>query len=708
MAFILPFESEIARLQRELKPLPADDPRRAELLTKIEHCERDTYPHLGPYDLFLLSGHPSRPKALDYVNHIFHDVQLIENPDIPGDHMLIGGQARIDLAGQSHEIIFIGQQTGPSSRSEDLRTLTVEEYRRWNQGMGYPDGYRKAVYLMELAERTARPVVVFVDTPGADPSEHSEEEGQAFAINEVIHRTTALRVPNLSYIISLGASGGAIALTPTNRVLMNEYATYMVISPGGCASILFRNRSPESIRRAAEGLRLTSADALQQGTVDEVIPEGARPGHRYPQELLERGADAVRRHLADLMNLDGDAALRARREKYFAMGAWGTADRAHKPDALARRAAEQKRSEDVLRTALAGFAQRENDAIVALNGRRRDPESVEALREARYRMARLIHAVKLADSLYLSQALEHEEVELTQAQWQWLADFIMARRYGHPDGAESLAQLHPTERYFRLPPVDWIRLLTDDGTFREFKETIRYCSVDQLQFPLYREALEKGVARTGLHSGLITGDCRIAGQPAVLAVNNFGLVGSSLCDEIGEKFRFAAGVALRNRVPFVSLSMGGGARMQEGTPSMHRNIPKVHHALNELEDAAVPHISIIADPTLGGTAISYGLRGDYMIVVQGSANIGFSGRRVVEQFQGRPVHEGFQNGEWLLHRGFVDEVVHTHALYARLSELLQVAAAGGRLADLQTRRPRHWRPAHSHEHEVMLSEAKHL
>ena len=138
--------------------------------------------------------------------------------------------------------------------------------------------------------------------------------------------------------------------------------------------------------------------------------------------------------------------------------------------------------------------------------------------------------------------------------------------------------------------------------------------------------------------------------------------------------------------------MGGGARMQEGTPSMHRNIPKAHHALNEMEEAGVAHLSIICDPALGGTAISYGLRGDYMIVVQGSANIGFSGKRVVEQFQRRRVAADFQHGTWLLSRGFVDERVATDKMRDRIAELLEHIAKGGRLADLQTRRPRPWQP----------------
>jgi acetyl-CoA carboxylase carboxyl transferase subunit beta len=132
--------------------------------------------------------------------------------------------------------------------------------------------------------------------------------------------------------------------------------------------------------------------------------------------------------------------------------------------------------------------------------------------------------------------------------------------------------------------------------------------------------------------------------------------------------------------------------MQEGTPSMHRNIPKVQHALNELEEGGVAHISVICDPTLGGTAISYGLRGDVMIVVQGSSNIGFSGKRVVEQFQHRKVASDFQHETWLLRRGFVDECVDTPYLRDRLVQLLEIVAGGGRLADLRTRQVRRWKP----------------
>jgi acetyl-CoA carboxylase carboxyl transferase subunit alpha len=692
VSFVLPFESEIHALDERSARLPEHDPSRAEIQARLEGLERKVYPNLSAYDTFLLSGHPLRPKALDYIGYIFKDVHLLYNPKVRGDHLMVGGRAKIEIGDRLIDVVVIGQQTGPSSQRDELLRLPVAEYRRWNQGMGYPDGFRKAVYFMDVAERHGWPVVVFVDTPGADPSEYSEEEGQAFAINEVIHKTTSLNVPNISYIISLGASGGAIAITPTNRTIMNQYATYMVISPGGCASILFRNRSPESIRKAAKGLCLTSADAIQQKTVDEVVEEGLHPGHRYPHELLARGKEAVVRHLAELLELSGGRAEGLRRERFFAMGVWDKSPEKRGPDRLAKLAAEQSEAYANLRDVLADFIAKEAGKDVRGNGRPVDEAALVAQVEGRQRVARMIYAVERGDLQYLSKTLGPKAHSLSKNQWAQIREFLLARRYGNMDGAAALSPNSGDSPYRRLHPVDWIRRVTDQGSFREFEETIRYCSVDQLHFPQYQEALARGIKETGLHSGLITGTATIGGHPAVLTINNFGLVGSSLCDEIGEKFRYAAHQALETRTPLVSIAMGGGARMQEGTPSMYRNIPKAQHALNELEEVGVPHISIIADPTLGGTAISYGLRGDYMIVVEGSANIGFSGKRVVEQFQQRKVAADFQHESWLLRRRFVDEVVATDDLAARIAELLQHVAKGGRLAELQTRKLRRWKP----------------
>ncbi len=688
MAFVLPFEAEIRALDDQLAELPETDPEYADLRARLEACERRLYPRLSAYDAFLLSGSPLRPKTLDYVRHIFQDVRLYQNPDCPEDHLVVAGEGKIKLDGNCVDVMIIGQQTGPSSRAEDLVGLPAAEYQRWNQGMSFPDGYRKAVYAMDLAERRGWPVVVFVDTPGADPSERSEEQGQAFAINEAIHKTTALKTPSLSYIISQGASGGAIAVTATNRTIINQYATYMLISPGGCASILFRNRNPESIREAARGLHLTSADAMAQRTVDEVIPEGLHPGHRYPEELLNKGKRAVERNLSLLLDLRGEQAEHVRRAKFSTMGKWGESDDARNPDDLAERASQQKGAFDRLLDALAGyFADR-----AGKNGRSLDDDAATDHAEARREVAQMIYAAQHADAAYMHDILDVDVRVLNKTQWARVHDHLLQRRYGHPDGADSVHPNGARAVYRRQHPVCWIRQLTNEGSFREFTETLRYCSIDQLKFPGYEKALARGIEETGLETGLVTGTARIGDSEAVLAINNFGLVGSSLCDEIGEKFRYAAGQAQRTRTPLVSVVMGGGARMQEGTPSMHCNIPKIHHALNELEEAGVPHISAICDPTLGGTAISYGLRGDYMIVVEGSANIGFSGKRVVEQFQRHAVAPDFQNASWLLHREFVDQCITADHLRDRLAELLEHVAAGGRLADLQTRTARTWSP----------------
>jgi acetyl-CoA carboxylase carboxyl transferase subunit beta len=466
----------------------------------------------------------------------------------------------------------------------------------------------------------------------------------------------------------------------------------MVISPGGCASILFRNRSLESIRSAAGGLCLTSSDALEQGTVDEVVPEGCQPGHRYPRKLLAAARDAVVRNLAQILDLDGEEAERQRRVKFFAMGRWGDDGEARADDALAKLAAEQGRQFTDLIEAVTEYLAKYAGPVVCSDSEPAGGEPVNREAEDRLRIAHLIRAVQHRDTNYLREVLGRDTGSLTNFQCLQIRDYILHRRYGDLAGANSLRINGGVRPGRRLHPVDWIRKLTDPESFREFAETIRYCSVDQLRFPQYEATLERGVKSTDLHSGLITGSATIGGHTAVLTINNFGLVGSSLCDEIGEKFRFAAHRALETRTPLVSIAMGGGARMQEGTPSMHRNIPKAQHALNELEEAGVSHISVIADPTLGGTAISYGLRGDYMIVVEGSTNIGFSGQRVVEQFQQRKVSADFQRGFWLLNYGFVDEVVATDDMAQRIADLLTLAADGKSLITLRTRRARPWRP----------------
>src|SRR6266478_1803617 len=231
-----PLDAEIARLAGA-SPGPREGERLRRLRAERRRVQQELLARLTPWERVQLSRHPDRPSALDYV----------------------GGLARF----RGHAVVVVAQQRG--------RT-TAERVRR-NFGMPRPEGYRKAVRLFELAERFARPVITLVDTQGAYPGIGAEERGQAEAIAASLRTLAGLRVPVVSAVIGEGGSGGALALALADRVLMQEYAWYSVISPEGCASILFRERTPETVARSAALLRLTAAELAQFGVVDEIVAE---------------------------------------------------------------------------------------------------------------------------------------------------------------------------------------------------------------------------------------------------------------------------------------------------------------------------------------------------------------------------------------------------------------------------------------------------
>ncbi|MFQ5690757.1 MAG: carboxyl transferase domain-containing protein, partial [Gemmatimonadota bacterium] len=189
-----------------------------------------------------------------------------------------------------------------------------------NFGSPHPEGYRKARRLMKLAEKFGRPVITFVDTQGAYPGLGAEERGQGGAIAENLLVMAGLRVPILTCVVGEGGSGGALGIAVADRVLMMENAIYSVISPEGCAAILWRSR--EHADKAAEALRLTAGDLLALGVVDEVVPEPAGGAHARPREAVEEVGEALRRHLEELVKLKPDELVRKRREKYYGIGEW--------------------------------------------------------------------------------------------------------------------------------------------------------------------------------------------------------------------------------------------------------------------------------------------------------------------------------------------------------------------------------------------------
>jgi len=268
---------------------------------------RSIYGRLTPWQEVLVARHRERPSTVDYVKMIF-----TEPIELHGDHLfrddraIICGFARLE----GHRLLFVGHRKGKTTRQSVAA----------NWGLAHPEGYRKAMHKARLAERFRLPVVMFIDTAGAYPGVGAEERGVAQSIAENIADLSALRVPILCVILGEGASGGALGIGVGDRILMLQHAYFSVITPEGCAAILFR--SSEKKEKAAMALRLTSRDTLELGIADEVIEEPELGAHRQPREAAERLKAALLRHLEELLALPTDELLARREEKYRRLGAF--------------------------------------------------------------------------------------------------------------------------------------------------------------------------------------------------------------------------------------------------------------------------------------------------------------------------------------------------------------------------------------------------
>ena len=309
----LDFERPIAELEGKIEELRhlsdvndlkiVDEIQR--LQRRIERILRQTYGKLDPWQVVQVARHPGRPHCVDYLDALIDGfMPLAGDRHYAEDAAVVGGLGRF----RGRPVVAIGQEKGAETESRV----------RHNFGMARPEGYRKARRLMRLADRFGLAVVTFVDTPGAYPGTGAEERGQAEAIARSIEACLELRVPLVSVVIGEGGSGGAVAIAAANAVLMLEHAVYSVISPEGCASILWRDG--DHAREAAEALRLTAADLERLGVVDRVIEEPLGAAHRSPEATMERVGEAVAEALAELDPLDGDALRAHRRRKFLEMG----------------------------------------------------------------------------------------------------------------------------------------------------------------------------------------------------------------------------------------------------------------------------------------------------------------------------------------------------------------------------------------------------
>jgi acetyl-CoA carboxylase carboxyl transferase subunit alpha len=282
----------------------------ARLEVRAEKLLRATYAKLTPWQKTQVARHPERPHFGDYLDALFEDYTPLAGDRTYGDDRAIqGGLARF----RGRSVVVIGHEKGKDT----------EGRVRHNFGMANPEGYRKAVRLMHLADRFGLPVVTLVDTPGAHPGVGAEERGQAEAIARAIEASLQLTVPLVGVIIGEGGSGGAVALAVADKVLMLEHAVYSVISPEGCAAILWR--SGEQAPQAADAMRLTAQDLAQLRVVDEVIPEPLGGAHRTPAACIDTVGDALERILEPLLVLSGAELRHQRRQKFLGMGANGAA-----------------------------------------------------------------------------------------------------------------------------------------------------------------------------------------------------------------------------------------------------------------------------------------------------------------------------------------------------------------------------------------------
>ena len=306
----LSFEKQVSDLEGKIEELrhlsSGADINIAEEIGKLQGAVseelRSTYSKLTAWEKVQVARHPERPHFTDILNHLMEDyTPLSGDRNFADDNALTGGTAFF----RGRSVVVIGIDKGKDTNDRILK----------NFGMARPEGYRKAIRLMQLADQFSLPILMFVDTAGAYPGKGAEERGQAEAIARCIQKSLQVSVPTISVITGEGGSGGAVALAVANNTLMLEHAIYSVISPEGCSSILWR--SSENANHAAEALKLTAQDMQKFNIIDEIIPEPTGGAHRDPHLAIKKIGDAVENRLINLLSLQKDELLKLKEEKYL-------------------------------------------------------------------------------------------------------------------------------------------------------------------------------------------------------------------------------------------------------------------------------------------------------------------------------------------------------------------------------------------------------
>lgn len=307
----LAFDRPIQELESELRAAETDSSTPKDLLRELRRrllaLKRQVYSNLKPWEIVQIARHPERPQTSDYIDLLFDDfVELHGDRHFGDDRAMVAGFAKFS----DYKVLFVGQQKGK----------TLGEKKECFFGCPHPEGYRKALAKMKLAEKFRLPIISFIDTPGAYPGIGAEERGEAEAIARNLREMPRLRTPIICVVIGEGGSGGALGIAVGDRVSMLEHAWYSVISPEGCAGILWKTGTPENAQLAAEAIKLTSRDLARFGVIDEIIPEPPGGAHRDPRETANTLKTHLLRQLRSLQSLSIDELLDRRYSRFRQMG----------------------------------------------------------------------------------------------------------------------------------------------------------------------------------------------------------------------------------------------------------------------------------------------------------------------------------------------------------------------------------------------------
>lgn len=592
--------------------------------SKIETAEK----RIDAYDRYLLVRKKERPRARDLIPKIFDKFEQYRE-GFPYEPNIIAGYAELD----GQPLFVIGQNWRTVIDRKILSTITAK-------------GYLLALEVMGLAEKHRKPLITLIDTPGGDPLLESAELLQCWKISDCIRTLAGLKVPTVSIIIGEGGSGGALSLQVTDRTYMMENSVYSVISPEGCAQILFkdlnkknREEKQEKHREMANLLKPTPQDMLDFKIIDGIIREPEKGLHKNQKAGAKNIRYFIKKALDELKNESRSNLLDKRYLKFVSYGMW-------KELTIEPRISAPRR---LARSALKGIKKlfrREKRA----SAREEDLPMEWPLDETHPK---------------LYKCTECGEETLFK---KYLKGFKICPKCGSSD------------RKFYLTAHEWIRLLADRGSFKERDKNL--VPLDPINFSYktdsgtikrYRDDIERDYAKTGAHEALIIGTARLKGQEIVLAVSEYGFRGGSLSSVVGEKFVRAVNYANQLHCPLVSVSMSGGARMQEGILSLMQ-MAKTNMALTRI---TVPYISILADPTMAGSLSSYVSQGDIHLA-EPNAEIGFAGTRVVEGYLRTKIRDKkghspeWYHPDFYLERGGVNEIVPRDQMRDRIHDYLEL------------------------------------